>query len=96
MTESNSPLPGRLGNANATLADDGRADPRLRAISELLELRPPDIAPISADSTYEECLAYCSTLEEAAAAKHPELLVNLPVFDSVATSTQVIDGIGRQ
>ena len=68
MSNSDPRLPGRLGNPDATLADDGRADPRLRAVAGTLELRPPEVAPVNGDSSYEECLAYCSALDEAAEA----------------------------
>ena len=93
MSKSNPRLPGKLGNPDATLADDERADPRLRAVADTLDLRPPDLTPVDGDSSYEECLAYCSALDETAAAEHPQLLANLPVFDSVATSTEVITGM---
>lgn len=93
MSQPNPRLPGKLGNPDATLADDERADPRLRAVSELLDLRPPGVAPLNADSPYEECLAYCAAMDEAVAAERPQLLENLPVFDTVASSTEAIAGM---
>ena len=93
MSESNPRLPGKLGNPNASLADDERADPRLRAVAGLLDMRPPGVAAINGNSSYEECLAYCSALDEAAAAEHPQLLANLPVFDTVASSTEAVTGM---
>ena len=92
MSEINLPLPGKLGNPDATLADDERADPRLRAVAELLEIRPPGITPITGHSSYEECLDYCVAIEEAAAPVRQQLLDNLPVFETVASATEVIHG----
>ena len=93
MSETNLHLPGKLGNPGITLATDERADPRLRAVSDLLDVRPPGVSPISANSSYEECLAYCSAIEDAAAPERQQLLENLPVFDTVASSTDVIRGM---
>ena len=78
MSRANPHLPGRLGNPDATLVDDERADPRLKAVAETLDMRPPHLAPINGDSSYRECLAYCSALDEFAAAEQPQLLANLP------------------
>ena len=93
MSNSDPRLPGRLGNPSATLADDERADPRLRAVAGTLELRPPEVAPVNGDSSYEECLAYCSAMDEAAEAEHPLLLANMPAFERVAKSTEVVTGM---
>lgn len=91
---SKKPLPpGRLGNPDTTLATDERADPRLRAVAHLLDMRPPEIPPVDADSSYEECLAYCSAIEQAAEPERQQRLESLPVFDTVTSSTEVIRGI---
>ena len=45
MSETNLHLPGKLGNPGITLAADKRADPRLRAVSDLLDVRPPGSIP---------------------------------------------------
>ena len=93
MSEINLPLPGKLGNPDATLADDDRADPRLRAIAGLLDMQPPGVTPTTAQSSYQECLDYCLAMEEAAAPERQHLLDNLPVFETVASDTEVITGL---
>ena len=57
MSKSNPRLPGKLGNPDATLADDERADPRLRAVADTARPASPGPHPVDGDSSYEECLA---------------------------------------
>ena len=62
---SDTQLPGRLGNDEATLATDERADPRIRALFAGAETLIPGLAPMAPDASYEDCLAYCLATEEA-------------------------------
>ena len=48
-SNSNPQLPGRLGNPDAILADDERADPRLRAVADTLDPHPPDVTPVDGE-----------------------------------------------
>ena len=89
----NSNLPGRLGNPDATLETDSRADPRIVAAIAMAGEMAPEVAEVGADASYEECLAYCQAFEEASALAHPEMLAAMPQMDSVTTSTEVIKGI---
>jgi len=74
-------LPGRLGNPASTLLTDRRADPRIAAALAAMGDLAADIDPIAADSSYEDCLAYCSAFEATAALAHPLLEAVMPPFD---------------
>ncbi len=88
----NSNLPGRLGNPEATLDTDPRADPRIVAAMALAGELAPGVDPVGANSTYEECLDYCLAFEEAAALAHPLMLAATPEL-GVRRSTEVITGV---
>lgn len=89
----NSNLPGRLGNPEATLETDRRADPRIVAAIVLAGELAPGVDPVGANASYEECLAYCAAFEDASAVAHPQLLAAMPEFPSVTASTEVIKGV---
>ncbi|MCZ6657496.1 MAG: alpha/beta hydrolase fold domain-containing protein, partial [Gammaproteobacteria bacterium] len=86
-------LPGRLGNPEATLETDRRADPRIVAAIVLAGELAPGVDPVGANASYEECLAYCAAFEDASAVAHPQLLAAMPEFPSVTASTEVIKGV---
>ena len=90
---SDTHLPGRLGNDEATLATDERADPRIRALFAGAETLIPGLAPMAPDASYEDCLAYCLATEEAADGQNEALRANLPRFDGVASATETIRGV---
>ena len=92
MNLTSTQLPGRLGNPDATIDTDQRADPRIVAAMAMAELAPGLEAP-GADASYEDCLAYCAAFEEANAAAHPMLLEAMPKLDSVTRTTEVIQGV---
>ena len=85
-------LPGRLGDAQATLIDDPRADPRIVAALKALPALDAGLEPVDASSSYDECLAYCAAMEAAAAAAHPMMEDAIPDFPNVASQTEVIKG----
>ncbi len=89
----NSNLPGRLGNPEATLETDRRADPRIVAAIAIAGELAPGVDPVGANASYEECLAYCAAFEEASAVAHPQLLAAMPEFPTVTASTEVIKGV---
>ena len=93
MSQITDYLPGRLGSKDATLETDERADPRIvRALVAAGGLAP-GVDTIDPEASYEDCLAYCSAFEEAAAEGNALLSANLPVLDSVDTATEIIDGV---
>ena len=89
----NSNLPGRLGNPEATLETDRRADPRIVAAIAIAGELAPGVDPVGSNASYEECLAYCAAFEDASAVAHPQLLAAMPEFPSVTASTEVIKGV---
>ena len=93
MADITSYLPGRLGNPDATLTSDGRADPRIAAAVEIMGGFGGDIEPISPDASYEECLAYCAAFEAASELGHPLMLEAMPAFPTVETTTERIEGV---
>ncbi len=86
-------LPGRLGNPDATLLADRRADPRIVAALAAAGDLGANIQAIAADSTYEDCLAYCSAFEASAALAHPLMEAAMPAFENVVSTTEVISGV---
>lgn len=86
-------LPGRLGNPNATLLDDPRADPRIVAVMASMPAMDEGLAPVNASSTYDECAVFCAAMEAAAAAAHPMIEAAMPDFPNVASRTEVIKGV---
>lgn len=92
-TSHDSNLPGRLGSPNLQLGTDPRADPRLiKVLAEFGLDKSPEPAPVSANSTYEECLAYFGEMETVYDAMYAPLHNDLPAVDSVR-STEVIEGV---
>ena len=86
-------LPGRLTDSNATLETDPRAHPKIVEAVAAVGGFGEGVPQPGPDASYEASLDFCLAFEEASAMAHPELLANLPVFDSVATSTEVIHGV---
>ena len=70
----NTNLPGRLGNPDATLEADSRADPRILAAMAVAGELAPGVEPVGADAGYEECLAYCQAFEDASAVANPAII----------------------
>jgi acetyl esterase/lipase len=93
VTTSSLPLPGRLGDPAATLETDPRADPRIIKLLELTGGLAPGLAPVDADATYEACLDYCRSFEDAAALANPEMLAAMPAFETVTCSETTISGV---
>jgi len=85
-------LPGRLGKADSTLETDPRADPRIVAAIAAIGGFTPVIEPVTADASYEDCLAYCNAFEEVSAQGNEVLLAMMPEFRSVTATTEVIAG----
>ena len=85
--------PGRLGNPDATLFNDRRADRRIAGVVEATGGIAGDLAAPASDASYEECLEFCAAFEAAAGAMNDELTAALPVFADVERSTEVIQGV---
>ena len=92
MSNAANTAPGRLGDPDMTLATDPRVDPRIGAVFEASETILPGMTPLDTDASYEECLAYCTTLESAADAQRPAFEAALPPFEDVASTTETIEG----
>ena len=93
MTDVTRYLPGRLGNPEATLALDLRADPRIiQAISAVNGFEPA-IEPLPRDAAYEDCLEYCASLEAIYAEANPLQLAAMPDEPEVDRSIEVIQGV---
>jgi acetyl esterase len=86
-------LPGRLGNPDTTLLTDPRSDPRIVAALEAMGALGGDIEAANADSSYQECLAYCQAFEDSAAAAHPMMEAAMPEFPGVDCRTEIIKGV---
>jgi acetyl esterase/lipase len=93
MPDTNPNLPGRLGNSQATLLEDVRLDPRIKAAMELAGVLGDQVEPISADASLEECYDYCLTFEAASAITHPAQLEMMPDYGDVEQTTEVIKGV---
>ena len=94
MSESTRHLPGRLGNPDATLATDPRADPRIvQALLAAGGLAPGVAAPPAADAGQEERLAYCAAFEDAAAMAHDAMWAAMPEFSGIEASQELIRGV---
>jgi acetyl esterase len=89
----NSQLPGRLGDKNATLLTDRRADPRIVAVLEAAGDLGAAIDPISASASYDECLEYCAAFEAVGASAHPLAEAAMPAFPDVSSSIETIKGV---
>ncbi len=93
MPDTNPNLPGRLSDAKATLLEDKRLDPRIKAVMEVAGALGGDVEQIPTDAPLEDCLAYCMEFENAAAAAHPMELEMMPDFSDVEQTTEVIEGV---
>ena len=92
-TPSSSPLPGRLGNPESTLATDPRSDPRMLAAMEPFGLgertSPPRVTP---QDSLDDRIAFSRRTESRLEALFDALLADLPPVEGVARSTRVIPG----
>ena len=92
-TPTSSPLPGRLGNPDSTLATDPRSDPRMLAAMEPFRLgehtSPPRISP---HDSLDDRIAFSRRAESRLEALFDALLVELPPVEGVVRSTRTIPG----
>ena len=82
-----------MTNPDAQLLRDKRADPRIieaLAAADGFELAVPRPAP---GATHEEALAYCVAMEAAIIEGNEPLRAMLPVFPSLAQSTEIVIGV---
>lgn len=87
-------LPGRLGNPEATLETDPRADRRIVDVLVATGgLAPAADDPPPADASYEDCITYCSAFEEAAALAHEAMWEAMPDYPGIASSEETIEGV---
>lgn len=86
-------LPGRLGDPATTLATDERLDPRIiEALTATGALQSVP-SPVTAASSYEECLEFCGMFESVNAQAHPAMLGAMPAFTDVASTQETITGV---
>ncbi len=85
-------LPGRLGNPDASLEHDHRADPRIIAALKAVNAFGQAGSPVAADASYEDCLAYCAEFEALSAAAHPAMFAVMPEESNIVSSTETIHG----
>ncbi len=86
-------LPGRLGDPGMSLGTDPRADQRLvEALTQFGLDQLPEPAPVSVQSSYEDCLAYFGEVEGHYAMMSEALHQELPELD-VTQSIETIRGI---
>lgn len=92
-TPSPSPLPGRLGNPDLTLATDPRSDPRMLAAMKPFGLgertSPPRVSP---QDSLDERIAFSRRTESRLEALFDALLAELPPVEGVARFSRVIRG----
>ena len=93
MNDMTQPLAGRLGDPEAELQNDPRLDPRIASALELFPGFGGDVEAVDADASYEQCLEYCAAFETAGSVAHPQMLANMPAFDTVVTSEEIITGV---
>lgn len=86
-------LPGRLGNPQATLATDGRVDPRILEVLKASGGLEPFPHGLTNTSTYEECLEFVRKMEDSIRANNQQGLAAMPAFPDVVSSTETITGI---
>ena len=87
-------LPGRLGRADMSLADDPRADPRMVAVIGPLglgELAPP--SPVDASSSLDALHEYVNVAEDGYEGMFGMLITELAPVAGVASSVEIIRGI---
>lgn len=93
MSNITTPQAGRFANPDATVVDDPRLDPRIKAVLAVVDSLAPGLDTPALNVDYETCLQYANEFERAAALPHPDLLANMPKFASVNSSTEVIQGV---
>ncbi len=86
-------LPGRLGNPDATLATDGRVDPRIRRVLEASGGLEPFPHGLTVTSTYEECLEWIGRMEASLLARNGQGQALMPTFPDLVSSTETIRGV---
>jgi acetyl esterase len=88
-----SPLPGRLGNPDSTLATDPRSDPRMLAALAPFRLgertSPPRVSP---QDSLDDRIAFSRRTESRLESLFDALLAELPPVEGVERSTRVIRG----
>jgi acetyl esterase/lipase len=93
MSKLKPELPGRLGNPNLTLATDPRLDPILADFFAQDDSMDFAEVSISADSSYEDVLAYVTELEQGLDPFYEALYGSLPPVANVTRRTEVIPGV---
>ena len=92
-TPSSSPLAGRLGNPDHTLATDPRSDPRMLAAMEPFGLGertpPPRVTP---QDSLDDRIAFSRRTESRLEVLFDALLADLPPVEGAARSTRIIRG----
>ena len=86
-------LPGRLGNPDATLATDGRVDPRILRVLEASGGLEPFPHGLTVTSTYEECLEWIGGMEASLLARNEQRQALMPKFPDLVSSTETIRGV---
>ena len=90
---SKSDRPGRLGDPDMSLSTDPRTNPQLlRTLEQFGMDVNAEAAPVSADSSYEDCLAFTVEMEAGYEAIYGPLHQNLPDLD-VAREARTILGV---
>ncbi|MDG2261471.1 MAG: alpha/beta hydrolase fold domain-containing protein [Actinomycetota bacterium] len=87
-------LPGRLGSPDLELRDDPRADPRMVAVLEALELAgTPEPLPFDASAPVEALHAFVDEAEPGYEAMFEALLEGLAPVPGVVRTVEVIRGV---
>lgn len=85
-------LPGRLGNADLTMIEDPRLDPRVR---RALAAAPPGgpaaaLPSVTLESSYEQCLDWVSAMERTLMSQDAAARAGMPAFDDLAEQQEAI------
>ncbi|MDE0066090.1 MAG: alpha/beta hydrolase fold domain-containing protein [Acidimicrobiaceae bacterium] len=87
-------LPGKLGDPDRTLRTDPRADSRMVAALEPLDLAgAPKPVPLSANATAEEIYEYTAKIEPGFEMLLDLIHADLPAVEGVESRTEVISGV---
>ena len=87
-------LPGRLGTPEMELRDDPRADPRMIAVLESMELAgAQEPLPVDASSAIEDLLAYADEAEAGYEGMFAALLEGVEPVAGVQRTVEVIPGV---
>ena len=88
-------LPGKLGNPDLTMADDPRLDPRVaRVMAGMPPGGPAAMLPkVKLSSSYEECLAWVTAMENLQDRQNAGALAAMPDFSDIVTEKQTIIGV---